>query len=1153
MATDTTIPRRDFIKAGLYGASGLAIAQGERAEAAIAPRDGLAEGFARPPAAAKPHTLWHWMDGNVSKAGITADLEAMQCIGLGGAMIFSIGYDLPAGPVRYASPEWRGMIRHAAAEAQRLGLELGLHNCSGWSSTGGPWITPDLAMQTVVWNETRVSGAKRLEQALLQPAAGKYAAYYRDIAVIAVPTPRAERVALEDVKVQIFTSLPGDAPRPFGGRATALKIAFPTPSGTPQYITLRFDRPYTAQALSLASVAGHGAVTCTVEVSDNGRDYRPAARLVLPRRGMPNINFPEVTARYFRLAFTGEVLDSIPFEVSGLDLLNGYRLPGWAAKAGFALADRFTPEWNAPCPPELRYRRQDIVDLSAHMDADGTLRWDVPAGEWTILRFGYAPTGAINVHADAGGTGLEVDKMNPKALDAHFDGLLDAVLKELGPLTGQSLCSIMVDSYEVGAQNWTGGFRSEFRQRRGYDIIPFLPVLTGRIIDTPETTERVLWDLRRVIADLFTEHYYGRFRARCHENGLTFAAEPYIGPFSPIDGGQTCDLPIAEFWTGKLFPENKSVGRRVISSAHLNSQPVVGAEAFTSRYDIDRFSLDPAALKADGDAQFCEGITRFIVHRFAHQPWLDKAPGMTMGPYGLHFDRTQTWWEPGRAWIDYLTRSQYLLQAGKPVADVLCFDGEDCQALSRWGDGNLPALPSGYDFDFVNTTHLMTAKVENGEIILANGVHYRVLALPDARYVTRAVAQKIAELVKAGATVSGPPPLRSPSYSDDAGADEEIARIVADIWGACDGKTVTQNRYGKGTVYWGLALSGVLSATGVVPDFAAEGTAEVLFKHRSLPDAEIYFVSNQSQQSISATCRFRVHRKAPEIWNPETGHSEPAALYRQTEHGTELPLTLDPSGSLFVIFRRNGRDDHALAISGDFASGHLMWTAKQFVLEASQPGRYAITTAKGRTLQAAVAAPPPPLDISNGWRVAFPTGTGAPKELVLDRLASLSHHPEAGVRYFSGTATYTKTIDVPAAMLRVSHEIYLDLGAVKNLVRVRINGVDLGILWKPPFRCAVKAALRPGKNRIVLEVTNMWGNRLIGDEQLPDDCAWVSVPDRGARIKEWPRWLLDNTARPSSRIGFIVWKFYGKDDALPESGLIGPVRLETTQEVLLHP
>jgi hypothetical protein len=1143
VAIDRTIPRRDFLQAGLLGVSGLAVAPALPAEAAT-PRDTLAQGFSHPPDAAKPHALWHWMDGNVTKEGITADLEAMQRIGLGGAMVFSIGIDLPAGPVAYASPQWRAMITHAAAEAKRLGLELGLHNCSGWSSTAGPWVTPDLAMQKVVWNETRVRGPQRLVRKLAQPEAGKFAAHYRDIAVLAVPTPAAERTLLEDVKVTIATSL-GDAPRPFGGRTMDLGIALPTPNDKPQYVTLAFERPYTARGLCLTSVAGHGAVTCALEYSEDGKTYREAARFVLPRRGSPNVNFAAVTARFFRLAFTGEVLDSIPFQVSSIDLVSGYRLPDWAAKAGFALSDRFTPDWDSPCPPDLRYKKEEIVDLSARLAADGTLTWNVPAGEWTILRFGHAPTGATNVRPEKDGAGLEVDKMNPKALDAHFEALIDVVLRDLGPFAGDSLRSIVVDSYEVGAQNWTGAFRSEFRTRCGYDLIAFLPALTGRIIDTPETTERVLWDVRRVIAALFTENYYGHFRTRCHERGLTVATEPYIGPFGPIDCGQTCDLPIAEFWTGNIFPENKSVGRRVISSAHLNGRSIVGAEAFTSRYDIDRFSLDPAALKADGDAQFCEGITRFIFHRFAHQPWLDKAPGMTMGPFGLHFERTATWWEPGRAWIDYISRSQYLLQSGKPVADILCFDGEDNQALARWNDRDLPPVPTGYDFDFVNARYLLTAKVEDGAVVLSNGVRYRVLALPDMRHVTLPVARKLAELVKAGATLSGPPPQRSPSYSEHT--SDEISRIAAEVWGDCDGKTITRHACGKGMVYWGLPLAEVLSAT--TADFTAD--APLLFKHRQTADADIYFVSNQAQQNVAATCRFRIRGKAPEIWNPETGRSEPAALYREDAEVTEMPLSFGPAGSLFVIFRRKTGEDHA--ISGDLGSGHLVRKAGQFVVESTKAGRYSIATVKGRSLSAVVAAPPAPLDLSSGWAVSFPPGSGAPKAVTLDHLASLSLHSEPGVRYFSGTASYTKTFDIPAAMLGASREIYLDLGEVKNLVRVKVNGIDLGVLWKRPFRVAVTSALRPGRNRVVLEVTNMWGNRLIGDEQLPDDCAWLPVPDRGFRIKEWPRWLLDNTPRPGGRISFVTWKFYSKDDALPQSGLIGPVRLETARKVLLQP
>lgn len=1149
MTSDRTISRRDFAKTGVLGLSGLALAP--TVSATAAPRDALAEEFLQPPAAAKPHTLWHWMDGNVSKEGITADLEAMQRIGLGGAMIFSIGYDLPQGPVGYASPQWRAMITHAAQEAKRLGLELGLHNSSGWSSTGGPWISPDLAMQKLVWNETRVHGPARLVEKLQRPEAGKYASYYRDIAVVAVPTPEAEHTAFEEYKVTLSTSLPGDVPQTFGGRTATLAIALPTPNETPQHIALRFDRRYTARSLCLTSVAGHGAVTCVLETSDDGVAYRPATTFVLPRRGMPNVNFPPVSARFFRLSFTGEVLDTIPFVISNIDLGNGYRLPDWASKSGFALADRFTPCWDEICPQELCYPQKKIVEITEYVD-DGTLTWDIPPGDWTILRFGYAPTGSQNIHPEPDGAGLEVDKMSAKALDAHFKGLLDNILDELGPLAGQSLKTIVIDSYEVGAQNWTGAFRKEFRSRCGYDIGVFLPALTGRVIDNPETTERVLWDMRRIIAALFTENYYGHFRTRCHERGLTLANEPYIGPFSPMDCAGAGDLAIAEFWTGNLFPENKSVGRRVISSAHIAGRPLVGAEAFTSRYDIDRFSLDPAALKSDGDAQFCEGITRFIFHRFAHQPWLNRSPGMTMGPYGLHFDRTATWWEPGRAWIEYLTRSQYLLQTGTSVADVLCFDGEDNQAMSRWNGRDLPAVPPGYDFDFISAAYLLKARVENGFVTLDSGVRYRVLALPDLRHATLPIVRKIAELVKGGAIVVGAPPQRTPNYGDQASA-AEFARIVSEVWGNCDGKTVTRHSCGNGTAYWGLSLAEVLAEISLAPDFEVIGSAPLRFKHRRIPGIDIFFVSNQSQQRVSATCRFRTSGRVPEIWNPETGIAEPAALYRQSAADTEVLLTLEPTGSVFIVFRHLEKNDHAVRIQGAHPAPSLTRSNRGLILEAASAGRYEITTAKGRTVSTNIKEPPPALDISTGWTVTFPENAGAPPSVHLERLASLSQHSEPGVRYFSGTAIYTNDVDVPAALLHPSHEIYLDLGIVKNLARVRINGRDLGVLWKAPFRCVVTPLLRPGRNHLRLEVTNMWGNRLIGDEQLPDDCAWLAVPDRGARIKEWPRWFVENTPRPSGRITFTTWKFYRKDDALPDSGLIGPTRLVVTRKVLLHP
>lgn len=1154
MEQGPTIPRRTVLKAGLLASAGFASvrvsASSASAAAMPAPQDSLAHGFAAPPWEAKPHTLWHWMDGNVTKAGITADLEAMKRIGLGGAVIFHLSYLVPPGPVRYASPLWREMLRHASAEASRLGLELGMHNASGWSSTGGPWISPDLGMQSVVWSETRLRGPRRFAEALPRPEAGAYGAYYRDIAVLACRTPDAERGTLHEAKVVLSTSLPGDTPRPFGGRTSPLHLSFPTPNQTAQFVTLSFDRPFTASALCLASVAGHGAVTCAVQVSDDGRDYKTAARFVLPRRGMPNVNFPPVTGRIFRLAFTSdEVLDRIPFEVSRIDLLNGYRLPDWAAKAGFALMERFVPGWDEACPQGLAYRRRDIVDISDRLRPDGTLAWEVPAGEWTILRFGYAPDGATSMHPEPEGDGLEVDKMNPAALDAHFSGLLDPMLKTLGPLAGKSFRTLAVDSYEVGPQNWTEHFREAFVRRCGYDIVPFLPVLTGRVVENPVASEQVLWDMRGTIAALFLENYYGHFHVRCRERGLQLAAEPYIGPFSTVDGSAIGDVALGEFWSGNFYPENLAIGRRVIAGARLRGRTVIGAEAFTSRYENDRFTLDPAALKATGDAQFCEGVTRFYFHRFAHQPWLDKAPGMMMGPYGLHFDRTQTWWEPGSAWISYISRCQYLLQQGMPVADILCFDGEDGQAMSRWNGNTLPAIPAGYDYSFVNRDFLLTAEVEDGAIVLANGARYRLLVLPDVRHLTLAVARKLAALAKAGAVIVGAPPLRSPSLADGKDADREIARIANEMWGGCDGKTATSHRIGKGMVYWGAPLAEVLAACALPPDFEPDGAEALRFAHRALVDADVYFVSNQGEQAITANCRFRVAGKMPELWSPDSGMHRPAPLYREADGATEVPLSLEPSGSVFLVFRRSPLGGHAVSVAGAITPDKIARTADGFVAEAWAADRSQIVLNDGRVLQADAAAPPAAFDISDNWKIAFPPKLGAPKAIAIPRLRSLSEDTAFGVRYFSGTATYSRILTVPAHLHGPGYETYLDLGEVKNLARVRVNGIDCGVLWKPPFRCAVTSALRPGRNLLEVEVTNLWVTRMIGDEQLPDDCEWVPVPDRHGYIKAWPDWMVENRPRPGKRVSFSTWKFVDKDSPLPPSGLIGPVTVRIVRKL----
>ncbi len=1177
--SEQAIGRREFIRRGAIGAAGLlsstSLLAGDLGKRFFAPAgespgsaieteaDALARGFLAPPATAKPRCWWHWMDGNVTKEGITADLEAMRRVGLGGVHIFNIGYQIPAGPIKYMTPEWLEVMRFAAEEGERLGLELGMHNCSGWSSSGGPWITPDKGMQKIFWTEVRLQGPVKFHEFVPKAKMHEYSDYYRDIAVLACPTPALEKIRLRDAKPRITSSLSDAALEWQSFDRTGIVLSSPS-AVKPQFMLFQFDALYSARSLFLEYTGGRGDLTCEVQIADARKQFKTVASKSFNGKGQFILPFPEAHACGYRILFSGSPHDDTPLHITGIDLLAGHRLSDWPAKTGFGPLEKFDPIWDEPCPAGGEFPHDQIVDLSGLLQGDGRLEWDVPEGDWSIFRFGHGPNGRPNTHPEMpAGYGLEVDKLNREALDDHFDNLSATVLKDLGSLAGKSFTTLLIDSYEVGSQNWTPRFRQEFLRRRGYDLTPYLLAITGRIVDSTEVTERFLWDVRRTIADLFAENYYGYFAELCHQRGLKAAFEAYVGPYAIMDCSAAADLPMGEFWNGGAYKKSNARNRLVISAAHLNGRSVVAAEAFTSGFDADRYTQDPYSMKALGDFQLCEGINSFFFHDFTLQPWVDKAPGMTMGPWGLHFSRTVTWWEQGRAWIAYLARCQYLLQSGVPVADILCFAGEDAQAQACWGKNNEPSIPEGYDFEFSNVAALLAATAQGGKIVLANGLKFQVLLLPDSRYLTPVVAQKISELVKSGAMVAGPPPTRSPSLGNYPACDEKIHRIVADLWGNCDGVSVTDHVIGQGKVFWGKPLNDILASLGLPRDFAfasSDDNAKICFKHRAMQTADIYFVSNQRDEPATVECKFRIAGKVPELWHADTGVMETAPIYRETDGMITVSLQLDPAGSVFVIFRTPVIADHAIsathrtpagAYARDTVATNVELSAKsdRLLLNAWSPGDYEIKTANGGILTASIISLPEPIILNEKWDVRFPANLGAPASIELAKLVSLSRHADPGVRFFSGTAAYTRGFIIDAQMLVPARDLYLDLGMVKNIAEVKINDLDLGILWKPPFRVCVTPALRPGNNTIEVRVTNLWANRLIGDEQLPDDCKWVQVPDRGMRLKEWPAWLIENKPRPSRRIAFATWKFYDKNEKLLDSGLIGPVKLCAVEKI----
>ncbi|MEK6700727.1 MAG: glycosyl hydrolase [Planctomycetota bacterium] len=1070
----------------------------------------LERSFLTPPMEARPHTWWHWMNGNVTREGITADLEAMKAVGLGGAQIFNVSEGIPEGPILYNTPEWRELVKFAATEASRLGLELCIHDCAGWSSSGGPWVKPEHAMQTVTVTETKVKGPRKFAEVVAQPKAN--VGFYRDVVILAFPTPKNDAFRIANIN---------------------------------------------AKAL---------------------REYQYGLQ-------------PST--------------DSVP------------------ADAVIA--------------------RGSIVVLKA---PDGKVDWDVPAGDWTIMRIGYTPTGAVNAPSPTSGRGLEVDKLSREAFDAFWAGGMEPLIKELGPLAGKTLNNVLIDSYEVGCQNWTPRFREEFTKRRGYDPLLLLPAMSGRVIGSADESERFLWDLRRTVGDLFADNYYSYFAEICKKNGLLSSVEPYDGPFEGEQVGKDADIVMGEFWSNAGMSSSCKLAAGV---AHTYGKKIVGAESFTAFPEVGKWTNTPGSLKAVGDLMYTTGINRYIIHRYAHQPWKNVNPGMTMGQWGTHFERTTTWWEQSPAWLTYLARCQSMLQQGKFVADVCYFAGE---ASPNGAPFEEKLKSKGYDYDACGTDVVLNRmSVQNGRIVLPDGMSYAMLVLPDTPFMTPRMAAKVKELVLAGATVMGPKPTRSPSGSGGKSADAGVAKIGGDVWGNCDGKAVKEHVFGdnQGCVVWGKDPEQVLSEMKIQPDalFMTQsgGKASVSWIHRAIGDADVYFVSNQKARSVEMLCSFRVHGKAPEIWQADTGTMEPAPVWSQRDSRTVVPIRFGPSGSAFVVFRGSSRSSHVVSVKppesiaqehrlpsieikkavyeavdgaasadvtakvaaavasgeteipatntmfGDPANLHVKRLRVDYTvdgkamsktvnenatlvlvetggtdsplpyslsvnraggteLRAYRGGDYELTGSNGKLSKVMIKDIPATVEIGGAWAVKFQKDRGAPESITLDALTSLSASKNAGVRYFSGTAEYEKEFDVPAEAVGPGMVQRLDLGGVKEIAEVTLNGKKLGegggggVWWKAPYEGDVTGIVKAGKNTLSIRVTNTWINRLIGDEQFADDSEW-----NGITIKKWPDWFKPASDNPlegrpvKERITFTTWKHWHKGSPLPDSGLLGPVRL----------
>jgi len=1092
--------------------------------------DPLTSGFENPPDSAKPRVWWHWMDGNVTKEGIKLDLEWMHRAGIGGFQTFDASLFTPKvvdKRLAYMTPEWKDAFKYATTLADQLGLEEAIAGSPGFSETGGPWVPPKEAMKKYVWSEIRVQGNTPFTGPLPHPPSNTGAfqnlpvedvgatlggpfhgpSYYADGAIIAY------RAAATDVPLDalhpiitssgaIDTSLLSD-----GDLTKSTSLPMPGQVGEKAWIQYSFLEAQTIRAMTIvagkrSSFEGYLPAErpsgIALESSDDGQKFR--AVVDIPKGGSTEqtVSFAPVNAKFFRVTFTpppppapgsaeskfgGSSRPPTEIPIAELVLHPGARVNRFEEKAAFFpvldLCRFATPAF----AQQDAIRKSDVIDLTKKMRPDGTLDWTPPAGEWVIVRFGYSLLGISNHPASKEATGLEVDKLNAQYVKNYMNHYLDLYKDAAGAVMmgKRGIRYVVNDSWEAGAQNWTDNMIEEFTKRRGYDPRPWLPVLAGHVVEGARESDQFLWDFRKTIADLTADEHFGQVQASLKERGIGHYSEAHEDSRAFVADGMEVkkldDIPMGAMWVqspgvnATMFAYDAD-DRESASVAHIYGQNIAAAESFTTCTPSTSWAWSPATLKPTADQEFINGINRIVIHLSAHQPLIDKAPGVTFGPCGQWFNRNETWGEQANVWIKYLARNSWLLQQGKFVADTLYFYGEDSNIAAIFHD-SAPNVPAGYSFDYINADGLIhMLSVSGGRIVTNSGMRYRVLVLDkNSRYMSLPVLRAIHKLVKQGAVVAGEKPIGTPSLADDAA---EFKRLSDDLFG----QDRDEQALGNGKVFTGMDAKGALESLHVVPDFSytkPEGGQPILFLHRMLADGDLYFLNNRGDQDASVDATFRVTGKVPELWYSDSGRISPVS-FKISDGQTTVPLHFEPWGSMFVVFRK---------------------PAKQ--------SSYIVP----KTIETRLKT------VDGSWNVAFQPGRGAPPKATFDKLISWPESTDKGIKYFSGEATYTSVIQASANWFGRGAKLWIDLGDVKNLTVVTVNGKELGTVWHAPYRVDATSALRPGANEISVKVINPWVNRIIGDQQAD------------AKIK----------------YTFSTWKSYKADSPLLPSGLIGPVTI----------
>ena len=1027
---------------------------------------------------------WYWIGDDISKEGITKDLESMKAAGIGAAFIGNINPAEKDGPVPMLSEDWWSHMVHAVNEGKRLGVDIGSFNCPGWSMSGGPWITSDKAMRHMVYSETTVSGGKKLAIKLEQPKAE-----FQDVYVLAFPKNAKEEEVLDNSNSKISSTPSIKNVKNLIDGNTNRGVNFTSKEYT---ITFKANNSIEARSIQLYSGDNNLMVNCELQALVDNK-YISIKKFNYDRRNFGGKTGPLSMGTLF-ISLPKTTSDTFRLKCKDINVLAAFG-DGLKGGSGFseiviseaAVIENYlgktlgrmhpTPQPNADSyvwktqpeieNKELAISQESVLDISDQMDAAGNLNWEAPEGEWTVMRFGMTPTGVENHPAAPQGKGYEVDKANRDLTRFHFENFIGEFLKRIPEESKSAFKYVIADSYETGSQNWTDDFEQKFEKRYGYNPIKYLPVFSGRIVGSVEESDRFLWDLRRAVADDVAYEYVGGLREIANENGLKLWLENYGHWGFPSEflmyGGQS-DFVSGEYWNEGTLGNIEC--KAASSAAHIYGKKTTSAECFTAGHRS--FVRHPAMLKKRGDWGMTEGINHHVLHVYIHQPDSDKVPGSNAW-FSTEFNRQNTWFEQSKTYFDYIRRSQHLLQQGTYAADLCYFIGEDAPIMT--GATN-PAVPKGYSFDYINAEVIMNRmSVKDGRLVLPDGMNYGMMVLPPLETIRPELLAKLEQLVSEGGKIYGQAPKNSPSLQNYPQSDEQVNALASKLW-AGDAKIKT---YGKGAVIVGIPLQEALDNFKINKD--VEVSDDVLWTHREQEGLEIYFLTNQSGKDIEVNPSFRVEGLKPQLWDAVTGEIKEFSDYTVTDGRTSIPLKMEVDRSWFLVFSN---------------------ASNEFVGKATVEN-----TPEYQVAQI----------IDTSWNIDFESKNIAPKTITTTKLMDWSKSEDDLLKYYSGTANYTTTFSYQKSDAK---EVQIDLGNVGVMATVTLNGKNVGTSWMAPYRLNITDVLQEGENKLEIKVVNVWRNRLTGDKTLPVEQRTTSV-------------LVDNIT---------------PEEAMSSSGLMGPVTIQ---------